>query len=168
MTSTPSTAIETTTCGRCGGGGRYSFNLRHGSVCYGCGGSGRQHTARGRVAARFLENLRSRRVDQIAVGDLVRYDQPTMGGDVGRVWATVEAIGSTTMTSITDGVRREIPFVSLECRGRCGPITLHLSGDTMIRKGFTAVEKQAQLRQACAFQDTLDTRGRTRSHRRAD
>jgi hypothetical protein len=167
MPAAASTTIETTTCGRCGGGGRYSFNLRHGSVCYGCGGSGRQHTPRGRVAARFLEDLRSRRVDEIAVGDIVRYDQPTLGGDVAKVWATVEAIGSNNMTSITNGVRREIPMVSLDCRGRAGRIMMHLDGASMIRKGFTAVEKQAQLREACAFQDTLDARGRARTRRAA-
>ncbi len=31
-----------TTCGRCGGSGSYSFNLRDGTVCYGCMGSGFQ------------------------------------------------------------------------------------------------------------------------------
>lgn len=31
-----------TTCGRCGGSGNYSFNLRDGTVCYGCMGSGFQ------------------------------------------------------------------------------------------------------------------------------
>jgi DnaJ-class molecular chaperone len=31
-----------TTCGRCGGSGSYSFNLRDGTVCYGCNGSGFQ------------------------------------------------------------------------------------------------------------------------------
>jgi hypothetical protein len=44
---------------------------------------------------------------------------------------------------------------------------MHLDGASMIRKGFTAVEKQAQLREACAFQDTLDARGRARTRRAA-
>jgi len=29
-------------CGRCGGSGRYSWNQKHGSVCYGCSGVGKQ------------------------------------------------------------------------------------------------------------------------------
>jgi hypothetical protein len=33
-------AILTKTCGRCGGRGHYSFNLVHGTVCFGCGGKG--------------------------------------------------------------------------------------------------------------------------------
>lgn len=29
-------------CGRCGGSGKYSFNLIHGNKCYGCNGTGFQ------------------------------------------------------------------------------------------------------------------------------
>src|SRR5678815_5107110 len=32
--------IASQACGRCGGTGRYSFNLMDGDRCYGCGGSG--------------------------------------------------------------------------------------------------------------------------------
>jgi len=32
--------IEKQTCPRCGGSGKYSFNLMHGSMCYGCKGTG--------------------------------------------------------------------------------------------------------------------------------
>lgn len=28
------------TCTRCGGSGSFSFNLRHGTMCYGCNGAG--------------------------------------------------------------------------------------------------------------------------------
>lgn len=31
-------------CNRCGGTGRFSFNLIHGDKCYGCMGTGRQKT----------------------------------------------------------------------------------------------------------------------------
>ena len=32
------------TCSRCNGTGSYSFNLMHGTKCYGCNGSGKQYT----------------------------------------------------------------------------------------------------------------------------
>lgn len=32
------------TCTRCNGTGRYSFNLVHGTKCYGCNGTGKQRT----------------------------------------------------------------------------------------------------------------------------
>jgi hypothetical protein len=31
---------DSQTCSRCGGSGRHSYNIRHGSVCYGCEGKG--------------------------------------------------------------------------------------------------------------------------------
>lgn len=47
---------KTKTCGRCGGSGSYSWNAMHGSVCYGCNGTGKKLTplgvkARAAVAA---------------------------------------------------------------------------------------------------------------------
>lgn len=38
------TASALYTCSRCGGSGRFSFNLMHGSKCYGCNGTGKQAT----------------------------------------------------------------------------------------------------------------------------
>jgi hypothetical protein len=35
------TAINTIVCTRCHGSGSYSYNLRHGTVCYGCSGNGK-------------------------------------------------------------------------------------------------------------------------------
>lgn len=35
---------QTYTCTRCNGTGRYSFNLMHGTKCYGCNGTGKQLT----------------------------------------------------------------------------------------------------------------------------
>lgn len=40
------------TCGRCGGSGKYSFNLIRGTVCFGCNGSGSQMVDPAKVAAR--------------------------------------------------------------------------------------------------------------------
>jgi hypothetical protein len=34
-----SVKYETAPCKRCGGSGRYAFNLMHGTVCFGCSGS---------------------------------------------------------------------------------------------------------------------------------
>ena len=34
----------TYTCSRCNGTGKYSFNLMHGTKCYGCNGTGQQNT----------------------------------------------------------------------------------------------------------------------------
>ena len=47
---------EHTECDRCGGSGRYSFNLMHGDMCYGCNGKGVQLTKRGIAARQFLND----------------------------------------------------------------------------------------------------------------
>ena len=46
---------EKSTCGRCAGSGRHSFNMVDGSVCYGCAGSGEKLTKRGAEAKRFAD-----------------------------------------------------------------------------------------------------------------
>jgi len=44
--------MEKQVCGRCGGSGKYSFNLIRGTVCFGCNGSGFQMVDPKKVAAR--------------------------------------------------------------------------------------------------------------------
>lgn len=66
------------TCGRCGGSGSYSFNLMHGSVCYGCSGRKVRLTKAGANAAAavnafIVENF-TVPVASLNVGDRVRYD----------------------------------------------------------------------------------------------
>lgn len=82
--------FEKTSCGRCGGGGRYSFNLMHGDRCYGCGGTGLALTKRGKAARAKLLELQQRPVADLKVGEFVWYDPYPMGGKVG--WHTISAI----------------------------------------------------------------------------
>ncbi len=43
------------TCGRCGGGGRYSYNQMSGDTCFGCGGSGQIAPSKAKQAATLAE-----------------------------------------------------------------------------------------------------------------
>ena len=74
--------FEMGACGRCGGGGEYSYCQRYGTMCFGCNGSGKRLTRNGRAAANklraFLEKTYSVPAREIAVGDRVRVS--TMGG----------------------------------------------------------------------------------------
>ena len=63
--------FETEKCGRCGGSGNYSFNMMHGSTCYGCGGSGLRLTKRGRAAQDFFRASLEVPQDEVKVGDVV-------------------------------------------------------------------------------------------------
>ena len=65
------------TCTRCGGCGQFSFNLKDGTICYGCSGSGVQpaskRTAEFEVITRKLrDDLTRVQYSELAVGDMVR------------------------------------------------------------------------------------------------
>jgi hypothetical protein len=64
--------FETKVCGRCGGSGKYSFNLMHGDMCYGCKGAGTVYTKRGLAAKQFFEDSLSVLAEDIKVGDGIR------------------------------------------------------------------------------------------------
>jgi hypothetical protein len=83
------------TCTRCGGSGEYSYNQRHGSVCYGCNGSGVVHTKR--AAAEWNRFRADRRalltpsIRDLVVGDLARQ----YGAPKGTPFAAVVAVEDT-------------------------------------------------------------------------
>jgi hypothetical protein len=70
------TKFETKTCTRCGGNGRYSFNLMHGDRCYGCNGTGKQHTKRGLVARSYFFDITTALAGDVRVGWLILDDLP--------------------------------------------------------------------------------------------
>lgn len=158
----PTDRIETTECSRCCGTGRYSYNQMHGSRCYGCGGSGKAYTRRGREAARYLEALRSKPARDFAPGDLVRHDMFTPGGSI-RTWITVTKVAPSTVRIVTPG-SADAPgsngdSVTIEGTGRHGDVRITTGADKLLRQGFDAETKQAQLADAIAYQATLTVKG---------
>lgn len=71
--------FETTECGRCGGTGRYSFNLMDGDRCYGCMGSGRVFVQKHRkMAADMRDAIRRAKeccADSLEVGNLIAVEE---------------------------------------------------------------------------------------------
>jgi hypothetical protein len=153
--------IETTECGRCGGSGRYSYNQMHGSRCYGCGGSGKAYTKRGAAAARYLEELRSKPAAEFCPGELMRYDMFTPSGSA-RVFVTVESVEPSDIKVIINGVASQRPSVTIKGTGKIGPVSMTTSADKLLRQGFDAETKQAQLAEAIAYQATLTVKGKPR------
>lgn len=156
----PTDRIETTECSRCCGTGRYSYNQIHGSRCYGCGGSGKKRTRRGAEAFRFLEELRSKRADAFVPGDLMRYDMFTPGGSA-RIFVRVTSVSPSKAKVIINGKPSEAPSVTIEGEhAKLGKVRMTTSADKIIRQGFDAETKQAQLKQAIAYQATLTVKGK--------
>lgn len=57
---------HSTTCGRCGGGGQYSYCQMYGTTCFGCRGSGNVAT---KLTKKLLDTVR----EQVARGELQPY-----------------------------------------------------------------------------------------------
>jgi hypothetical protein len=134
------TPFEHTTCSRCCGEGRYSFNLVHGSTCYGCAGKGYKLTAAGRAASARFTALMSVPAQELVPGQRIRLD---MG--LGTSWCTFEKFENGWLHARDrDGTVRH----------QCDPLTL-------VRVHQTAEQKQEKLAQALAYQDTLKPLGRT-------
>lgn len=77
----PAEVFESRPCDRCGGSGRYSFNLIHGSVCYGCQGAGVVYTEAGLKARDEFNALRVRKAPatEVKAGDVVKVNSPYYG-----------------------------------------------------------------------------------------
>lgn len=147
------TAFETKPCGRCGGSGSYSWNAMHGSTCYGCGGSGRVFTKRGRAASEFFRSLLMVPAGELKVGD--RYFMA--GFSAG---SYTEPNRWVRIDEITTDESGKLSFKGTDVkRGEsCG-----FSGvpvDLPMRKSYTAEEKAPWLKQALEYQATLDANGK--------
>lgn len=140
--------FEKQTCGRCGGSGHHSYNERHGSICYGCSGSGKRLTRKGKAASIAVEaereRLYGRKPIDVRAGDRVWTDGVvTMSGLVGR---------SSWRTAIADASPDELNagLVVLSFEG----YTLHAHGGRNVR-----VWSQAAADAIEAFARTLIGKG---------
>jgi hypothetical protein len=149
--------LESKPCGRCGGSGSYSFNLMHGSRCYGCNGKGEVLTKRGRVAQDWLNKQRMVRITEFKVGDAYfstgfnagSYSEPNR-------WITVESIEVSESGRVTlRGVDKKRE--AFDKFARCsyeGP------SDLLLRRAQTGEERAALYAAALAYQATLGKTGK--------
>lgn len=131
----------------------------NGSRCFGCGGSGKVHTPRDAVAHRWLEEVRSKRADAFMPGELVQHEIVSPYA-AAKVWTTIVSIEPTTIKATVDGVPIEAQIITFTLSSKSGETRLTVSASMMMRKGYDAPTKQAQLRDAIAYQATLDAKGR--------
>lgn len=68
------TKFETKPCGRCGGGGRYSYCQMYGDTCFDCRGTGAVLTKRGIAAKAYMRELRTVKVTELQIGWLLWED----------------------------------------------------------------------------------------------
>jgi len=147
--------FETKSCSRCGGSGRYSFNLMNGDRCCGCGGTGLQHTKRGSAARAFFHKSLEKPLSEVKVGDYILFDTSMFGGP--ERWCKVEAIEAGQSPYIINGGRDESIRYSLKLsrKGKevCGWSGLAL--DHMLKSVKNDEELNARKAAAIAYQGTL-------------
>jgi hypothetical protein len=137
--------FEKTSCGRCGGGGKYSFNLMHGDRCYGCGGSGLALTKRGKAARAKLLELQQRPVPDLKVGEFVWYDPYPMGGKA--KWQRIISMRMDTLN--VDSVIVEI----VPCRW-------HMHATQNVRSVVDQASLDAIVTEVHAYQASLGVNGK--------
>jgi len=167
-------AFEHTDCSRCGGSGRYSFNMIDGSMCYGCRGAGYQLTKRGRAAQQLYVQLMSKPLAELVPGDVIRV-QGYKGfhelAAVGRLELRPDPKSSTGMWPYIEGTDERAGSMSLGGNYDAGLYAYRTtngigasgySGDTMVRVAQTAEQRKAKQAQALAYQATLTKAGTPR------
>ena len=108
------TKFETELCSRCGGGGRYSFNLMDGDRCYGCGGTGIRLSKRGAAARAWFHASLQKPVEAIEAGFLIWQTNGVMGP---KRWLKV--LDAKESGTIWNGTTRGVDLVIEGCTYSC-------------------------------------------------
>lgn len=159
--------FESATCSRCGGSGSYSWCQMHGSRCFKCGGRGWVLTKRGAEAARYFRALLSKPAEQLVPGDKIRvdgfnagsYSEPTRWHEVEQVLVNQRSACGTAVNGVFTPSR--LDAIRIECKG----ISIETFPGQLQRVAHDAPEKQAKLKQALAYQDSLTKAGQPRKVR---
>jgi hypothetical protein len=150
-TETNSQGFEITTCGRCCGTGKYSFNLMHGDRCYGCGGSGKIFTKRGSAARLFYVESQKRPIADLKVGEYLWDD---MFGHKAKWMPILSIAPSQSCQLLPNGEKRY--YVDIETkRGALGVFP-----DSTVRSIRDEAHRTELLAIALAYQDTLGVNGK--------
>lgn len=152
--------FEQRECTRCGGSGRYSYNMLDGDRCYGCGGKGVQLTKRGAAARAFFLDSMITRYDAIQVG--YRVFDPTRGW---RTVTNVEVDGNFGGHYVNYGTPDEYidPNTHSITTGTGeGRVSWLGKADSTMRAYADRAEYDAKLAAALAYQDTLTQQGKPR------
>ena len=143
------TGFETKTCGRCGGSGHYSYCQRFGTVCFGCGGNGKEYTKRGKAAREYYQSLLpAKAAKDLVAGDRF-YHHPT--------WLEVIALGPSTCHRIVNGQPVDDGYINIECKGI---LVAGVSPEHVYRVAPTAEQKAEAVAKAMAYQASLTALGK--------
>jgi len=144
------TLFESAYCTRCGGSGKFSFNLINGDRCFGCGGQGVQLTKRGKAAKAFYIESQQVSVADLKPGMFVWDDFP---GKTPK-FLEVLSVAQSRSCSIVNGER--IPYIDIVTRRG----THGVYPSSKVRAVRDEEQRKAQVAAALAYQATLTKTGK--------
>lgn len=149
--------FESHTCSRCGGSGNFSFNLKDGTVCYGCNGTGVKLTKRGQVAHRFFEESLSLPASELKVG--MRIKESALSKKFALIqdvhYGTDKELGKEFNTPYLLGPNGDKQMVLLNTDNG----TIKFYPESRVKILYTDEEKQYKLTKAIEYQSTLNKNG---------
>lgn len=163
-TMTNKTGFEVKTCSRCYGSGKFSWNPRDGSVCFGCGGSGQVFTKRGAAAMAFYRESVTVPASEIQVGDLIAETGMTLGGGMySRKARVLELIAEhENGYSVVNGEKVPNVYIGYRTEAKGEKMTSSVFKNTPVRKYFPKDENDQKIAEALAYQETLTQAGTPR------
>lgn len=151
------TKFESKECPRCGGSGHYSFNLMHGTMCYGCSGTGEQLTKRGKAAKDFFAASMQIPASELKVGMAILESSgyKTFAKIEGIWFGTSEELGKEHGIARYEGeyAKREMVVIKTH------RTTLVAFPNSMFRVIQSDADKKAKFQAALAYQATLNANG---------
>ena len=76
------------------------------------------------------------------------------------IWVTVVTVAPSSVRLVSPGQPESTDNVTIEGTGKYGKVRMTVPKDKLLRQGFDAESKQAQLKQAIAYQATLTVKGK--------
>lgn len=143
------TEVETTTCSRCCGSGKFSHCAGYGNRCFKCLGSGKAKTKRGAITSAYIRSLRvtKKPLKDLVVGSLI-YGMAGLGGsNFQRKWVKVVAIEA----------RPDNRF-SIKCES--DQYSTSASGEYLFECRIADANDAATFEDGMAFQATLTKAGK--------
>lgn len=145
--------FEHTTCGRCGGSGRYSYNQIDGDRCFGCHGTGFALTRRGNAAQAFFTEMLTVRAGDVTVGMRVN-------DRMGRKFTVAAIERGVAGERIVKGDR--VPMQTVTFTSAQG--NQYGYSDGILLTLIPSPEEREELRaKALAYQDSLTRAGKPRA-----
>jgi hypothetical protein len=130
------TLFEMGTCSRCGGTGKYSWNAKHGTMCFKCLGKGKIYTKNGQAALEFYQKSLMKNIEDVEVGNFMW----EKGG-----WQEITKISK--IEEIDNGWHFEFK----NCRG----FKIGFSGSPKIKVVVNENERKELIKKAIEYQNSL-------------